>query len=174
MLALGTKWYRWLNEPSPDGGIIGTYEGAYPGRYGVYRPTQDSLMRTLGKPYNMVGMEALVIAFYQQVRPIDASTPTDQALPGTGSVFVTPMQPAGHNLNITWYLNGQSIPANQDQTTFDVSNLPLSCAATHTVSAVVVDNTAMVRDPAARAQFLTDRRDWIVLCHETYLPAVAR
>ncbi|WP_214417239.1 M64 family metallopeptidase [Sphaerisporangium fuscum] len=56
------KWYQYLGRPTPDGGVVGAYEGAGYYRYGLYRPSQDSLMRTLGKPFNTIGLNAMIAA----------------------------------------------------------------------------------------------------------------
>ncbi|GAA0208729.1 hypothetical protein GCM10010492_02910 [Saccharothrix mutabilis subsp. mutabilis] len=53
------KWYAHLGKSSPDGGVVGTYEGAYYHRRGVYRPTENSLMRSLGRPFNVIGLETM-------------------------------------------------------------------------------------------------------------------
>lgn len=53
------KWYAHLGKVSPDGGVVGTYEGAYYHRRGVYRPTENSLMRSLGRPFNIIGLETM-------------------------------------------------------------------------------------------------------------------
>lgn len=53
------KWYSYLGRSSPDGGTVGTYEGAYYHVRGVYRPTEDSLMRSLGKPFNLIGLDVM-------------------------------------------------------------------------------------------------------------------
>ena len=60
------KWYRWLGQTSPDGGTVGTYTG---GRYYarcIYRPTDNSIMRTLGRQFNLPSREALVAGFYRE------------------------------------------------------------------------------------------------------------
>lgn len=74
------KWYRWLGEPSPDGGTVGAYEGG--GYYvsGLYRPTDNSIMRVLGKPFNLPGVEAMIGGFYQHARTVAPITPTDRTL----------------------------------------------------------------------------------------------
>ncbi|QIS11543.1 M64 family metallopeptidase [Nocardia arthritidis] len=66
-----TKWYRYLGKQSPDGGVVDTYEGAVYHKYGVYRPTENSLMRTLGHPYNLIGLDAMKAA-------IERKNPTSQ------------------------------------------------------------------------------------------------
>ncbi|WP_158890722.1 M64 family metallopeptidase [Amycolatopsis anabasis] len=53
------KWYRYLGKESPDGGVVGTYEGAYYHKRGVYRPTDNSLMRSLGRPFNLPSLDVM-------------------------------------------------------------------------------------------------------------------
>lgn len=53
------KWYEYLGRGSPDGGTVGTYEGAYYHQRGIYRPTEDSLMRSLGKAFNLISLDVM-------------------------------------------------------------------------------------------------------------------
>ncbi|CCH28590.1 M64 family metallopeptidase [Actinosynnema sp. NPDC047251] len=53
------KWYAYLGKQSPDGGVIGTYQGGYYHKRGVYRPTDNSLMRSLGRQFNLIGLDAV-------------------------------------------------------------------------------------------------------------------
>ncbi|MBB6346307.1 M64 family metallopeptidase [Nonomuraea muscovyensis] len=62
MSAYRLKWYAYLGRPTPDGGVIGTYAGAHQYRTGIHRPSQDSLMRTLGRPFNSVGLDIMIAA----------------------------------------------------------------------------------------------------------------
>ncbi|HVK26266.1 MAG TPA: M64 family metallopeptidase [Actinokineospora sp.] len=55
----GMKWKSYLGESTPDGGTIGAYEGGYYVEDGVYRPSENSLMRSLAKPFNLVGLDAM-------------------------------------------------------------------------------------------------------------------
>ncbi|RDI65113.1 M64 family metallopeptidase [Nocardia pseudobrasiliensis] len=57
-----TKWYQYLGKQSPDGGVVGTYEGAVYAKHGVYRPTENSLMRTLGRQFNLIGLDVMTAA----------------------------------------------------------------------------------------------------------------
>ncbi|NEE34568.1 hypothetical protein G3M53_55165, partial [Streptomyces sp. SID7982] len=41
----GSKWASYQGRSTPDGGIIGAYEGGHQFEHGIYRPSQDSLMR---------------------------------------------------------------------------------------------------------------------------------
>jgi len=149
---LKTKWYRWLDLPNVD-----TFEGAKRKQYGIYRPTDWSKMRTLGYPFEAVNVEQFVISFYKLVSPIDDATPATEApLPSDTVFFVAPMEPADHSLDVQWSVDGVDVPG-ATGLTFVVSSLP---AGTHDVAVKVVDNTARVRDETARANWLTDTRQW--------------
>ncbi len=160
MADLSTKWYRWLGETTPDGGTIGTFEGGALGDTGIYRPSSSSMMRSLNSPFNLPGLEALVVMIYADVSPIDDSTPTDNTLNGSEIVFVQPMAPEGQPLTITWNLDGTDLPLPSDQATLDLSDLSLS--GSHTLTVTVVDETPLVRDPQARSELLTDTRTWSI------------
>ncbi|MEV4746392.1 M64 family metallopeptidase [Streptosporangium sp. NPDC049248] len=56
------KWYRYLGQATPDGGVIGAYQGAADYAYGIYRPSENSIMRTLGRQFNLVGLDAMTKA----------------------------------------------------------------------------------------------------------------
>lgn len=162
MLAGLAKWYRWLgvNNAAFDG-LVSTFEGSSYSQFGVYRPTNNSLMRSLDRPFNLPSAESIIIEIYKLVDPIDDSTPTGVTLNGSETLFVTPVAPAGNPLAIQWYLNGNPI-AGATGTTLSLPSLFLgACAAI--VSVTVVDNTTMVKDETKRAQFMTESRSWSIL-----------
>ncbi|MFE9258069.1 M64 family metallopeptidase [Streptomyces sp. NPDC006879] len=146
------KWFRWLGVPSPDGGTVGAYEGA--GYYvrGLYRPTENSLMRALGKPFNLPGTEAMIAGFYRHAKPVTARTPTSRPLQGwhTARVDVTRLvgahavQPA-----VRWYLDGKELSYLAGRTRVSVAQLPLRWfdRRTHRLTVRVEDRTPSVRDP---------------------------
>lgn len=163
MAQLGVKWSAWLgsNDAAFDG-LVSTYEGAYYSQFGVFRPTNNSLMRNLGRPFNLPSAESMVIEIYKFVRPIDASSSTSTNYTGTETLSITPLVPVNYGgpLTIQWKLDGQPI-AGATGTTFDLSTLALGgCPAT--VSVTVTDTTPLVRDAAARAQWLTQTLDFHV------------
>lgn len=63
------KWYQYLGKQSPDGGVVGTYEGAVYYKRGVYRPTDNSLMRSLGREFNLIGLDAMKSAIERKAPP---------------------------------------------------------------------------------------------------------
>ncbi|GAB2995772.1 M64 family metallopeptidase [Saccharothrix stipae] len=65
--ATGAKWSAYLGQASPDGGVVGAFEGARYHRLGLYRPTENSIMRTLGREFNLIGRDAMIAAFKAKV-----------------------------------------------------------------------------------------------------------
>jgi IgA Peptidase M64 len=63
----GAKWADYLGKPSPDGSLIAPVEGARYYKSGLYRPTANSIMRTLGKEFNSIGRDAMVKAFKAKI-----------------------------------------------------------------------------------------------------------
>lgn len=55
----GAKWAPYLGRNTPDGGVIGAYQGGHQYERGIYRPSQDSLMRNIDKPFNLIGLIAM-------------------------------------------------------------------------------------------------------------------
>jgi hypothetical protein len=62
MRAEQLKWFSYLGKPTPDGGVIGTFEGGSYFDRGVYRPSEDSMMRSLGNEFNLLGIDQLTAA----------------------------------------------------------------------------------------------------------------
>ncbi|MFC9699782.1 M64 family metallopeptidase [Streptomyces sp. NPDC056943] len=147
----GTKWHRWLGEQSPDGGTVGAYEGG--GYYvtGLRRPTEDSLMRSLGKPFNLPGVEAMIAGFYREARIVSPVTATDRTLRtgDTAKALVPRLTGAdGRQLTIRWSLDGREMKSLAGRTDVRVSDLAprLRDRRTHTLSLTAEDRTPSVRD----------------------------
>ncbi|SFR29469.1 IgA Peptidase M64 [Lentzea waywayandensis] len=68
----GAKWGEYLGQPSPDGGVIAPVEGARYYKTGLYRPTGNSIMRTLGKQFNSIGRDAMIKAFKAKIPSLNA------------------------------------------------------------------------------------------------------
>ncbi|RSS58346.1 hypothetical protein EF912_10895 [Streptomyces sp. WAC07061] len=164
MAAERTKWYRWLGETSPDGGTVGAYEGG--GYYvtGLYRPTDNSLMRVLGKPFNLPGVEAMTTGFHRHARLATPLTPTDRTLRlrHTAKVTVPRLHgPDGRQPEIRWYLDGRELKRFAGRTEVRVGELWLLDLRGHKLSVGVSDRTPSVRDPEA-ARALTTSLTWDV------------
>ncbi len=159
MAANGGKWAAWLGENQAEfDGLVDCYEGARYYQTGIFRPSNNSMMRALARPFNLPSVEALILEFYQIVRPIDDSTPTTETLNGSETVFVDPLDPVGHALSIQWFLDGDPIDG-ADEGTLDLDALNLE-PGPHALSVRVRDNTDFVRNETARDQWMTQTLDW--------------
>jgi hypothetical protein len=151
------KWYRWLGQATPDGGVIDTFEGARYYTRGIYRPSQNSIMRTLGRQYNLPGREAMVAAFDRETGLIDASTPPADTLATAAPRRLWVRRLPSSTTTTTWSVDGRRVGTGDE---LDLTTLQLS-AGTHRVTATVTDRTPAVRDPQLRAS-LTDTRTWTI------------
>jgi hypothetical protein len=158
------KWNAWIDPSTPlpttstQPGLVGLYEGARYCTAGLYRPTYNSKMRSLGAPYEQVNSEQLVRRVYNRVSPVDTFAPANTSLSLTtaqSQTFgVTTPAPLTHALASSWTIDGQ--PAGTS------SSLTVSAGAlgagSHTVEVTVGDPTTFVRsDPE---QLLTERVTW--------------
>ncbi|OKK22138.1 hypothetical protein AMK16_02770 [Streptomyces sp. CB00455] len=164
MAAQRAKWYRWLGEPSPDGGTVGAYEGG--GYYvgGLYRPTDNSIMRVLGKPFNLPGVEAMIAGFHRHARTVTPLTPTDRTLRvrHTAKAAVPRLAAAdGRQLVVRWFLDGRELRRFEGRTAVPVAELWLFDLRVHRLSVTAQDRTPSVRDPRI-AGTLRSTAEWTV------------
>ena len=154
------KWWRWLGEESEAGGVIGRYEGGQYFVSGIWRPSRHSIMISLGFPFDQVGRERMTERISDRVDLIERSTPTDAPVGPTDVLWVETAHPVYHELEVTWQVDGQTLPNPDNRRDLDLEALDVEPGST--VSVTVVDPTEFVRDPAIRAGALTERRTWTV------------
>ncbi|PZG22008.1 M64 family metallopeptidase [Nonomuraea aridisoli] len=158
MLDQRRKWWRWLGEESESGGPIGRYEGGLYYSKGVWRPSEHSIMKTLGYYYDQISREIMVQRITAKTAVIQDSTPTDAPVGADRVLWVQPMHPVSHSLTTAWSVDGEELPGDRD--VLDLRTLDLA-PGTHTVTATVTDPTDFVRDPAIRDE-ITRTRTWTV------------
>jgi hypothetical protein len=160
------KWNAWIDPSTPiptfstQSGLVGLYEGARYCTAGLFRPTFNSKMRSLGRPYEQVNSEQLVRRIYNRVSPIDSASPANTSVSLTTAqsqtFSVATPAPLTHALTVSWAIDGQ--PAGTSPS-LNVNAGTLG-AGPHTVEALVRDQTAFVRsDPE---QLLNERMSWSV------------
>ena len=161
-ISLGTKWDYWM-DASMTGfdNPISTYEGGNYSQFGVHRPSNNSMMRSLGRKFNLVSAEQLLKEIYREVNPIDDGTADGTTVASSDSLFITPMMPLNHDLSILWYLDGQLILSAIQSQVLDLSTLAMD-SGEHTVRVDVVDPTPWVRDEAMRSAFMSESRSYTV------------
>ncbi|RKT20142.1 IgA peptidase M64 [Streptomyces sp. 1114.5] len=156
----GSKWSRWLGQATPDGGTVGTYEGGgyYP--TGLYRPTENSIMRSLGREFNLPGREAMIAGFYRHATPLTSPTAEGSWLTGADRLAVDLPVPG---TRLRWYLDGRELVALRDRTALELADLKLTGPRwrPHLLTAVATDPTPDVADPALRTN-LTASLTWPV------------
>jgi hypothetical protein len=154
------KWWRWLGAADPTGGTVGTYRSGN----GMYRPTRESIMRTLGGAYNLPCREALIESFYRQVGPVDGAEPAPGPVTGAVPLRVLPIRLVGaRQLAVRWQVDGRPAPAAAVHgTRLDPARLGLAPGSRAEVSATVQDTTPWLRDEAFRSARMTATVTWEV------------
>jgi hypothetical protein len=151
---LQTKWFRWLDLLNVD-----TYEGAYYCKYGIYRPTDNSRMRSLGRPFEEVNVEQFIFRIYENVSIIDDSTPLSaEPISCYTDFYVVPVEPTPNTIDIQWYIDGQPV-SGANAKTFS-ADIPALSRGLHEVSVTVTDNTSKVRNETKRNQLMTKTLKW--------------
>ena len=75
------KWSYWIDPDTPvpaletTPGVVSAYEGARYCESGLYRPTFNSKMRSLGQPFEQVNTEQLIRRLFNWVSPIESVSP---------------------------------------------------------------------------------------------------
>ena len=142
----GAKWAHWIGYDDPANSLspVGVYEGARYYSDGLYRPTTDSKMKSLGKPFNAVSREALILEIYNDVDVLDdwlGSAAGDHVtLHNPAALWVDTVDPAV--VRVDWFLNGAP-------TSFHGESLDLFAAGIgpgqYTIEALARDATDWVR-----------------------------
>ena len=130
---------------------MSAYEGAKWCHSGLYRPTFESKMRILERPFEQVNAEQLILRIYNLISPIDAVSPTTTSLKSEMCELLdfrveTPgdYPPAG-TIQTTWSINGEVIAATGNHLVVDSCRLPIG---SNRVEIEVRDVTDRVRrDP---------------------------
>jgi hypothetical protein len=117
------KWDRWVgyNDPDTNVGPIGYYEGGGYNEFGLFRPSNNSEMRSLFRPFDAVSREQFITKFYEEVDPLDDWFDDSTTHVDPGSLWVDTVDPA--LINVEWFVDGVSQGLLGE--TLDVSSLAL-------------------------------------------------
>lgn len=164
MAAGRTKWYRWLGESDPTGGVVGTFEGSSYYPFGIYRPTSNSLMRALNvSEFNLPGREAMIAGFYREANALSSKVGTSGSILRTSRIKVSQAGLTGLAApELRWYVDGVQVERARALTHVVPAALGVRAdGRTHTVTVESRDRTDSVRDPLVRAE-ATERLTWTV------------
>jgi len=120
----GAKWSRWLGYNDPTGSVVGAYEGARYFDRGLYRPTRDSKMRSLNKPFNAISREKIILDIYDLVDPLDFFTSNATTLIDPSWLNVTTVD--DNVFETQWFVDGFYKPAFDGWTSLDLDTLDLA------------------------------------------------
>ena len=159
------KWRAWIDAgtaiptESSENGVPGLYLGAKYCTEGLYRPTFNSKMRSLGRPFEQINEEQFIRSFYSSVSPVDSVQPTattETIKTGQRRIFsVTTLQPATHDLDVSWTVDG-AVAGLGLSYVFDSTGL----VGEHVLTVVVSDPTSKVRsDPD---MLLRGQQSWVI------------
>ncbi|UKY47666.1 M64 family metallopeptidase [Streptomyces inhibens] len=147
MTAQQQKWYRWIGQQSPDGGTVGAFEGGGYYQYGLNRPTENSIMRSLGREFNLPGREAMIAGFYRWASVLSSPVATDHKLSRGDRIRVT----VPGSAQVRWYVDGRERKAARGKASIVPRTLGVPAdGRAHRITARATDRTDAVRDPALR------------------------
>lgn len=109
----GEKWSHWLGYVQPGIGVIGNYQGAGYYEKGLFRPSLNSKMRSLGQPFDAVSREKIILDIYNLVDPLDSWLDNTVSLYNPDRLWVNAIDP--NIININWYVNGVLVPGAENQ-----------------------------------------------------------
>ena len=157
-----TKWSHWLGYSLPNIGVHDTYEGGHYCEFGIYRPSAGSLMGGSTGDVDFLngpGVEATILQLHLAVDPIESTSHPDIVVDDDAIISADILHPNGHQLEITWRVNGDVVATGSP--TLDLGSITLPAGAS-LVELIVVDPNPLVRDERLRSDFLTTRRSWVV------------
>jgi len=138
------KWSHWIGKDPK----VGLFEGGKYVSTGVWRPTQNSFMRSLGQPFHSVNKEAWTLAVYEHGGVVLNQLPSQSQVmqnKGGDTLFYveTLLEPAA--LQIEWSVNGQVVPELNGKTQVSVG---ANQQNDFTVSVAISDATqTIIKDP---------------------------
>jgi hypothetical protein len=131
----GGKWSQWLGYNQPGIGVIGAYDGARYYDSGIYRPSLDSKMRTLERPFDAVSREQLILDIYALTNPLDSWLDNGSLLIDPVTLWVDSIDP--NVINVQWFVDGAML---LDGEIFNLQNFTIG-PGDHTITARAYDLT---------------------------------
>ena len=134
----GAKWSQWLGYHDPTGSVVGAYEGAMYSQKGIFRPTLDSKMRSLGQPFNAVSREKIILDVYSTVHPLDGYTGNADLLLDPQSISVNPVDV--NVIDTQWFVDGTLVTVDDGLSNLNIGGLGLA-PGQHTIEVRAFDPT---------------------------------
>lgn len=191
------KWEPWIDPLTPIptvpewdpsfAGVVGLFEGARYLSTGMYRPGQNCIMRSLGKPYCQVPSQAFVLKLYNggwgnpwggisMIEPgsaVPASSNVTLSHPASQAFHVDILEPQGGlPAVIAWFVDGVPVSGALSDTYLFSTDPGLPNPVEIRMN--VVDATAFVH-PDMAGSALEFEHTWLVtINYDLYLPLILR
>ena len=155
-----TKWGEWYgyDDPYHNGANgtynispVGAYEGGYYSEQGIFRPTQDSMMRNLARPMNAVSREQVIFKIYEEVDPLDAFLDNASTLVNPEMLWVERID--ADVIDLDWFVDGVRVVDNDGDDELLLSELMLSPGD--------YEITAVAQDSVLELAFTGQDYDWV-------------
>jgi|GEM_PF-3312911 len=153
------KWKHWIDQPNIELPTPYTGDDNEPGLYagskycqGLYRPTPNSKMRSLNRPFDPINEEALVLRIYQHISMIESMSPNVDEVsitPGETQLFqINEIQPVRHELEIKWYVDGvlHATGPSLSSESLPLRSFALTARVRDTTDKVRVDEAALLQE----------------------------
>jgi len=154
------KWSYWIGQEGVY--VPAEYQGGRYVDYGLYRPTDNCLMKSLFTPLCPVCREHIVERLFDAYEPniIQSASPDPYAGPYDAYQQFAIQKPNVSSLAIQWLIDNQAVPDETDWT-FDFTGVSVSLGP-HTLKAKVTDTNPWIKNPFKSI----DARTWQVIIEE--------
>lgn len=161
LLAQSRKWFRWIGtDNSTFDGLQDSFEGGDYSYSGIYRPSNDSMMRNLARPFNLPSAEAIIASIYKVVKPIDTLSPAAfTAVTRTTTISLGLLQPIGQPLKVEWFVNSALVPE-QTGASFNLAAFNFRKGASM-IRCRVTDDSPWVKNPTTRVAMIQEKTWYI-------------
>ena len=134
------KWKHWLDKPE-----VGLFEGGLYVKKGVWRPTNNSIMRNNGQPFYSINAEQWALAIYKTAGVIYSKVPKLSnifQIDGENTIFTIEASIGNNAQKIIWKVDDvtQSVPNNNFTFTFGENK-----HKNYNVKAIISDKTGVIR-----------------------------
>ncbi|MFM7051487.1 MAG: M64 family metallopeptidase, partial [Planctomycetota bacterium] len=162
MIADNAKWVDWLGVSLPGVGLHDCYEGGFYHQTGVYRPTSDSLMRTLSQPFNGPSIEQMIVKIHLATKMADSFTHAPGSTFRAGSeVSAVLVEPFDRPLVKVWRVGGVVVPGATGPS-FETGTLDIPPGGT-SLQLEVIDDNPLVRNEFFKFFVMREVYSWVLL-----------
>jgi len=136
------KWKRWVDFGDGES-KVNFFEGGQYVSAGVWRPSNNSVMRNLGRPFHAVNLEAWTLALYQHSGTYFSTSPSlgQVSQAGASQVFEIELSLGEGAQQVQWFVNNQRVDAGANESSLLVDGMQ----SDYEVQARISDKSLVIR-----------------------------